>query len=70
VRAFLSEPILTPPDSRRLPNSRHSVAQLTIPSATRTPGQGYSVREYAGEVTAPGPPAVEREAEEDWGSKG
>ena len=28
---------------------------------------GYSVREYAGEVTAPSPPAVRREAEEDWG---
>jgi hypothetical protein len=28
---------------------------------------GYSVREYAGEVTAASPPAVKGEAEEDWG---
>jgi len=29
--------------------------------------EGYSVREYAGEVSAPIPPAMKREAEQGWG---
>jgi hypothetical protein len=29
--------------------------------------EGYSVREYFGEVSAPIPPAMKREAEQGWG---